>query len=134
MSLQSFYNDVCSSLRTYGNQYGGSHTRGWAWVNPRNQNERCAIARFVKGNSDIEVSENLRKLLGLKDNQDLFSIDLVGKVTHLFDYYPCEINDKERLEYHLKQFADQNDLSYKCVDNKEEKNIQLSIYTEVECQ
>lgn len=134
MNLQSFYDNVCSSLRTYGNPYGGSHTRGWNWVNPNNPNDRCAMARFIKGTGDIEVCSNLRKMLELKDNQDIFSIDLVGKVAHLFDYYPCEINDKERLEHHLQSLADQNELVYKKVDKAPEKNIQLYIPEEIECQ
>lgn len=127
MNLQSFYDNVCNSLRTYGNPYGSTHTRGWSWVNPQNTAERCAISRFIEGNNDTEVNQNLRRILGLKASQDLFSIDLVGKVAHMFDYYPQEINCKVRLEYNLKKFADQNELVYTDVNQSIKQDVKEEV-------
>ena len=113
MNLQKFYDNACTSLRTYGNPYGSRYSREWAWVNHDNPNERCAIARFIKGNTSIEVVENLKKELKLSKHIDpIAAVPLVGEIVQLFDSYAFEINNKVSLEYHLKEWADHYNLKY----------------------
>lgn len=121
MKLQEFYNNVSHSLRTYGNPYGGQYQRGWNWVNNNNPNERCAIAKFIKGNNDFEVMENLAKYFGVKSKFHVLDENpLIFEIINLFDYYSCEINNKERLEYHLKHWADKYNLQYTPTTDKYE--------------
>lgn len=114
MKIQQFYNNVANSLRTHGNQYGGFYERGWSWVNPQNPNDRCAIARFIGGNTDFQVMENLSKFLNVEHKhcvQDQYP--LVREVIEAFDSDAKTINNKDGLERLLKKWATKYKLKYK---------------------
>lgn len=111
MQMQEFYNKVCDSLRETGNPYGSQYSRGWGWVNEQNPKERCAIARFIPGETDKQVVRNLRKVLGLS-NTELEECGLVIDIITVFDSYSCVVNNKEALELTLKRLADTHKLQY----------------------
>jgi hypothetical protein len=111
MNKQQFYNQVCQSLRSYGNPYGSTEARGWGWMNDNNPNERCAIARFIGGCTESQVVRNLRKELGLEKGEEYPQIVL--DIVHFFDYAPLSCNRKDSLEQELKSLADKHKLEYK---------------------
>jgi hypothetical protein len=115
MKPQEFYNNVCTSLRTYGNQYGKGYSRGWKWVDDSNPNNRCAIARFIKGNNDTEVVDNIITALELGPDAYLFANELVCDVVSLFDNHPDTINNKHSLECALRDMAYDHHLVYNSV-------------------
>lgn len=109
LTNQQLFNNICDSLRTYGNKYGSRHERGWGWCNPGNPNERCAIARFIQGNNELTICLNLSKEV------DMFNImnnPIVAYTTRLFDYQPEVCNNTNLLEKELMRMADVNKLHY----------------------
>ena len=113
MLIQEFYNDICNSLRTHGNKYGTVHQRGWGWCNPNDPSQRCALAQFTAGTTGAEIECNLRTRLQLEEC-DYFSAPamLANTVVRAFDTTPMRLNDPEKLEYFLKQLADEYKLRY----------------------
>lgn len=113
-TIQDLYNKICDSLRTNGNPYGSSTSRGWGWSNPYHPEQRCAIARFTEGNTSTDIMANLYNEYGMGHSyDDWHQINgLVFETTHLYDLYPSNCNNKKILEKHLQLFADIFKLHY----------------------
>lgn len=118
LTNQQLFDNACNSLRTYGNPYGPQSLRGWAWVNKNNPNERCAIARFIDGESDNEVIYNLACELGFASVDELFTKqnEIVDDIVSLFDYDHSTCNNFNALETALGLIASRHNLSLSPVD------------------
>lgn len=117
MNIQNFFNNVCTSLRTHGNQYGTHEYRGWSWCNPVNHNERCAIAQFIPGSSDKIIVNTL--LFLLEENVQEIN-PLVKDVTRLFDTSPQLINNSIFLEKELQLLATKYNLEVPQIEELEQ--------------
>ena len=112
---QQFFNKVCDSLKTYGNPYGSRESRGyWNWINPSNPDERCAIARFIPGQTEHDVLLNLsEELYGSKDYLGCIEHDsLIHDIIQLFDYSPMVCNNAKLLDRKLQSIADRRELEF----------------------
>jgi hypothetical protein len=121
ISKQDFFNQACDSLRKYGNQFGSFEFRKWGWCNPDDLSQRCAIARFVAGDTDKEIELNLQFLVG---NVHEFN-PLIKDITHLFDFAPIACNDHSLLDSELKRIADKYGLVYEVTTPKSIEILEL---------
>jgi len=113
LTQQEIFNKASSYLRTYGNPFGSQISRGWGWVNPKNPKDRCAIASFIKGNTQTEVVNNLKLACDIEDKSDIFDkFPIIGALVFVFDLESDLCNDKLKLENKLQELAASFNLKY----------------------
>lgn len=115
LSNQELFDRASESLRTYGNPYGSFWDRLWGWCNPANPNERCAIARFIPGNNNFEIKDNLLQMM---EHPAISLGSLVSDLTYLFDMFGDVCNTSWKLENHLKRIAHAHSLEYNTTNQK----------------